>query len=191
MSDRSRSRPKEPYLLNKRLIKKLVAASRNGAFHTELAALAGVRRETIYDWLRRGQREWIAVTKMKREPDPKNALHMELAIKVERALIAWEREQRDVISKAATGYVRTKKKRTQKVSASGAVESTTVEEEIDEMDWRAALVLLERRFPERYIRRLPEEQTREGTDDPELRIVLDDGLTPPPAGDSDDTGGEG
>lgn len=164
-----------PKILNERIISKLTAAARNGAFHTELAALAGVRRETIYDWLRRGEREYKNVYDRDRDPVPSEAAYLELSMSIEKALSEWEAEHRAIISKAALGYIREKTKNTQRVLPDGGIETSTVVEKSQEMDWRASLALLERRFPERYIRKSNEDP--KGKDDKvEIKVVLDDGL---------------
>ncbi len=106
------------------LIKKITDAIRAGNYIETASAYAGINKSTLYDWLKRGQRERQRVAKNARNKvQKKERIYVEFSDAVEKALA--EAEMRDVltITKAASEQ------------------------------WQAAAWRLERKFPDRWGRR--------------------------------------
>ncbi|MBW2636985.1 MAG: hypothetical protein JRC86_05605 [Deltaproteobacteria bacterium] len=113
-----------PTKLTQAVQKKIVDAIRMGNYIETAAAYAGVNKVTLYDWLRRGQREKDRVAKNPRAKiRVKERPFVEFSNAVEKALA--EAEMRDV---AIIG-------------------------EAAEKQWQAAAWRLERKFPARWGRR--------------------------------------
>ena len=116
-----------PTKLNYKVQEKIVQAIKAGNYIETAAAYAGINKSTLYDWLRRGEREKQRVEKNPRYRIRKSEKpYVEFSDAVEKALA--EAEVRDVllISKAA------------------------------EEQWQAAAWRLERKFPDRWGRRVIE-----------------------------------
>ncbi len=110
-----------PRKLNEALQHKIVTAIRAGNYIETAAAYAGIHKSTLYDWLKRGEREKQRVAKNPRYRIKKDEQQfVEFSDAVEKALA--EAEVRDVaiIGKAAEEY------------------------------WQAAAWRLERKFPEKW-----------------------------------------
>lgn len=110
-----------PTKLNKETQLKVVNAIKAGNYIETAAAYAGISRSTLYDWLKRGEREKQRLAKSSRYRMKKaEAIYVEFSDTVEKALA--ESEMRDVltIGKAA------------------------------EIQWQAAAWRLERKFPEKW-----------------------------------------
>ena len=116
-----------PTKLNTETQEKIVSAIRAGNYIETAAAYAGIHKSTLYDWLKRGEREKQRVAKNPRYRIKKDEQQfVEFSDAVERALA--EAEVRDVaiIGKAAEEY------------------------------WQAAAWRLERKFPHKWGRKVIE-----------------------------------
>ena len=111
-------------IINKEIVAKIVKAIRAGNYIETAAAYAGISKNTLYDWLRRGERE-----KQRLETNPRSRMRtsevpfVEFSDAVERALAEAEVRDVTIIAKAA------------------------------ETQWQAAAWRLERKFPDRWGRR--------------------------------------
>ena len=116
-----------PTKLDYKVQEKIVQAIKAGNYIETAAAYAGISKSTLYDWLKRGEREKQRVAKNPRYKIRKSEkIYVEFSDAVEKALA--EAEVRDVllIGKAA------------------------------EEQWQAAAWRLERKFPDRWGRRVIE-----------------------------------
>ena len=116
-----------PTKLNTETQEKIVSAIRAGNYIETAAAYAGIHKSTLYDWLKRGEREKQRVAKNPRYRIKKDEQQfVEFSDAVEKALA--EAEVRDVaiIGKAAEEY------------------------------WQAAAWRLERKFPHKWGRKVIE-----------------------------------
>ena len=116
-----------PTKLNYKVREKIVQAIKAGNYIETAAAYAGINKSTLYDWLKRGEREKQRVAKNPRYRIRKSEkIYVEFSDAVEKALA--EAEMRDVllIGKAA------------------------------EEQWQAAAWRLERKFPDRWGRKVIE-----------------------------------
>jgi len=116
-----------PTKLNRDIQNKIVTAIKMGNYIETAAAVAGINKTTLYDWLKRGEREKQRVENDSRKKIRKSeAIYVEFSNAVEKALA--EAEARDVmlISKAAN------------------------------TQWQAAAWRLERKFPDRWGRKVIE-----------------------------------
>lgn len=113
-----------PTKLNSEIQNKIVTAIRAGNYIETAAAYAGISKSTLYDWLRRGEREKQRVEKNPRYRIRKSEKpYVEFSDAVEKALAEAEIRDVAIIAKAA------------------------------EEHWQAAAWRLERKFPERWGRK--------------------------------------
>ena len=122
-----------PTKLNDEIQAKIINAIKAGNYMETAAAYAGISKSTFYDWLRRGRREKERLEKNERHRPRKSEVgYLEFSDAVEKALA--ESEMRDVlvISKAA------------------------------ELQWQAAAWRLERKFPDRWGRKLQQQIEHSG-----------------------------
>jgi len=111
-------------IINKEIVAKIVKAIRAGNYIETAAAYAGISKNTLYDWLRRGEREKQRLATNPRSKMRKSeAPFVEFSDAVERALAEAEVRDVTIIAKAA------------------------------ETQWQAAAWRLERKFPDRWGRR--------------------------------------
>lgn len=135
-----------PTKLNYKMQEQIVQAIRAGNYIETAASYAGINKTTLYDWLRRGAREKERVANNNRARIRKEEQpYVEFSNAVEKALA--EAEMRDVltISKAA------------------------------EEQWQAAAWRLERKFPDRWGRRMLDIKAShvvESKDDARLRTII-------------------
>lgn len=146
--------PHRPPKISEDVIATIVKAARRGLHEEAMAALAGVSRSTMREWLRRGRRELERV-----ESGPpqcrvrtSEALYADLSARVERALTDWQAEQVAAIHEVGQGYVAVTTVTRTLTRGDGAVETTTTETRKPVRAWQAALELLRRRFPEMWDR---------------------------------------
>ena len=83
-----------PTKLNSEIQRKIVQTIQAGNYIETAAAYAGIAKSTLYDWLRRGERERQRIEKGER-PTKKEAPFLEFSNAVQKALA--EAEVRDVI----------------------------------------------------------------------------------------------
>lgn len=135
-----------PIKLNEQIQNKIITAIRAGNYIETAAAYAGITKSTLYDWLKRGEREKQRVAK-----NPRNRIRKEEAIfvgfsnAVEKALAEAEIRDVAIIGKAAEEY------------------------------WQAAAWRLERKFPDRWGRKkLDIDMKHSGDIEVEITLVDDD-----------------
>jgi transposase len=126
-----------PTKLDPEIIARIVNALGAGNYLETAAAFAGISKQTLYRWLRRGARS-------------RSGLHREFVDAVEKALA--QAEVRDVatIARAASGYDVVK---TIDVTGGDGKNRTTTER-TREFAWQAAAWRLERKHPDRWGRRV-------------------------------------
>lgn len=125
-------RPKGSSKLNKDVQDKIVSAIRLGNYIETAAAYAGINKDTLYDWLKRGQRE-----KEKKAKDPNYQIP-----KYERKFVAFS----DAVEKAL---------------AEAEMRDVMIIYEAAKEQWQAAAWRLERKFPDRWGRKLNVEGKQE------------------------------
>lgn len=114
-----------PTKLNFDTHNKIITAIRAGNYIETAAAYAGINKSTLYDWLKRGEREKQRVAKNPRYKIRKSEKpYVEFSNAVEKALAEAEIRDVAIIAKAA------------------------------EEQWQAAAWRLERKFPDRWGRRV-------------------------------------
>lgn len=121
-----------PTKLDERTQEKIISAIKAGNYIETAAAYAGISKNTLYEWLKRGEREKQRVEKSNKAKIKKSEeIYVIFTDAVEKALA--EAEMRDVliIGKAA------------------------------EKEWQAAAWRLERKFPDRWGRKLNVEGKQE------------------------------
>jgi len=121
-----------PTKLDERTQEKIISAIKAGNYIETAAAYAGISKNTLYEWLKRGEREKQRVEKSNKAKIKKSEeIYVKFTDAVEKALA--EAEMRDVliIGKAA------------------------------EKEWQAAAWRLERKFPDRWGRKLNVEGKQE------------------------------
>lgn len=122
-----------PTKLNDKVQHKIVTAIKQGNYIETASAYAGINKSTLYDWLKRGQREIDRVSKDGRlRVRKKEQKYVEFSNLVEKALA--ESEMRDVllIGKAA------------------------------ETQWQASAWRLERKFPDKWGRKVQQQIEHSG-----------------------------
>lgn len=126
-----------PTKLTPEIAQRIEQAVAAGNYLETAAAFAGISKQTLYKWLRKGARA-------------KSGEHRAFVDAVEKALA--QAEVRDVanIARAASGYdvVRTK----ERITTDGKVERMT--ETGREFSWQASAWRLERKYPDRWGRRV-------------------------------------
>jgi len=125
-------RPKGSTKLTKDIQDKIVSAIRLGNYMETAAAYAGISKDTLYAWLKRGQRE-----KEKKAKDPNYQIP-----KYERKFVAFS----DAVEKAL---------------AEAEMRDVMIIYEASKEQWQAAAWRLERKFPDRWGRKLSVEGKQE------------------------------
>ena len=127
---RSRSKGGRPILLTDKVEKQILKAIRQGAYIETAAATAGIRKSTLYDWLRRGARERRRLAASPRARiKTKEIRFVRFSDAIEKALADAELADLTIITKAS------------------------------QKTWQAAAWRLERKFPSRYGQRFRLEHT--------------------------------
>lgn len=124
----------------------IVSAIRAGNYIETAAALAGISKDALYDWLKKGN-------------DPygfaKARIYREFADAVKKAVAESEERDLAIIQRAAEGYeVVRKRATTRRNEETGKLE--VVEQSVEQsrdFSWTAAAWRLERKFPDRWARR--------------------------------------
>jgi transposase len=127
-----------PTKLTQQVLDTVIAAVVAGNFIETAAALAGVNKSTLYDWLNRGNTELEAIDKG-HEPQIEEQIYADFAFAMERAIALSEATQLQGIDKAA------------------------------ETDWKARAWRLEKRFPEKYARKVEATHTLRGDKDAPIK----------------------
>ena len=156
-----------PTKLTAEVQEQIVTAVQNGAYLETAAAYAGVSKQALFKWLKRGREQ-------------KRGLYRNFVDAVEKAMADAELRDLALISRAAAG-VPIKKTKTIK-RANGTIETTV--EESTQVSWQAAAWRLERRFPDRYGRRYAKQDNETENDEPKPPKII--GFGEP----RDDKGGE-
>ena len=127
---------------------RIVQAIQAGNYIETAAAYAGISKNTLYEWLRRGAREKERLASNRRaRPKKAEQPYLEFADAVEKALA--EAEVRDVV---------------------------TVLKAADAGQWQAAAWRLERKFPDRWGRRDKVQQEISGPDGGPVEVSAQSGL---------------
>lgn len=134
-------------------IEKILEAIRGGAYLETAAAYAGIRNQTLHNWIRKGRRD-LAPHSKEAKPKP-NTREAKFVRQLDKAMALAELMDLATISHFAQGHEVEKTTVTKTVNAEGkTVEEKTAKETRQRREWQAAAWRLERKFPERYGRRL-------------------------------------
>jgi len=180
-SRRGAGRPIGSTKLNQRIQDTIVTAVRHGNYLETAAALAGVHRDTLYEWLRKGAAA------------PEGDCYRDFSDTLTRAMAESESLAIEAIRQAGEEHETIKTRTTVKPLLNNGRQLTdddgnpvfieeTITETTVESDWRALAWLLERRFSKRWGRReyleatVTEKPIEEMTDneiDAELNEILE------------------
>lgn len=123
-------------------------AIKANAYPETAATLAGINRETFYEWLKRGAKE-------------ESGSYREFSNAIKKALAIGQMRDLAVIDRAANGYDVVKER-----TVSGPEGTTTTVEKYREFAWQAAAWRLERRYPRQWSRmERPESPDLPGSED--------------------------
>ena len=178
-----RGRPIGSTKLNQRIQDTIVTAVRHGNYLETAAALAGIHRDTLYSWIRKGAAA------------PEGNRYRNFSDMLTRAMAQSETEAVAAINEAGMGHPVTRYRTAKKPliengrpvlddDGKPVYIEEIIEESTVETDWRALAWLLERRFPRRWGRKeylestVTEKPVEEMTDaeiDAELTEILEKG----------------
>lgn len=130
---------------------------KSGNWVETACTLAGIDKQTHYNWINRAQAELNRMQEEGREdPDPNEAPYLDYLDATTQARAEAEARNVALIQQAASGVnvVKTRRRTDQQ---GNIIEET--EERYVERDWRAALEYLQRSFPERWKHRSAVEAT--------------------------------
>lgn len=120
----------QPPKLTPEVQERIVGAIRGGAYNETAALFAGISESTFYKWLQKGNEA------REQEIEPENSEYLQFLQAIEKAQADTEIENLLVVRGAAQG-------KPTKEGVPGEAQ-----------DWKAAAWLLERKFPDRYGRRI-------------------------------------
>lgn len=123
-----------------------------GLDYTSACAATGITRTALHQWRLRGARARARIAQG-RDSDPADQPFIEFADALERADAEAEASRLAIIQRAAQGGARVVKT-VEKLDAQGTVIERTVTTETLRPEWTAAAWFLERRYPNRYARRV-------------------------------------
>lgn len=136
-----------PTKLTPQVHERIVNAISKGNYIETAAALAGIDKTTLYDWLRTGADEEARVNGSSRlRVRKEEAIYVEFSHAVAQALAESEDHDLGIIAKAADDHEVIKYR--QSITKDGDVYE--LKEQSWEFDWKAAAWRLERKFPDRY-----------------------------------------
>lgn len=135
-----------------------VNAIRQGLGYEPAASLAGIALSTFYNWRNRAQAELDRLEKHSRARVKKSERpFIEFLEAVQRAEAVGEQANADILNRAAEGgFEFTETKQTKVLDpATGAfvITEEVVTTKTTQPDWRAAAFILERRHPERWVKK--------------------------------------
>lgn len=141
-------------LLSTDVFNAIIASLRAGNYIETAAAYAGISKNTLFEWLKRGRREKRRLAKDKRlRPRSSEGQFVIFVDGVSRALAESEVRDTTMIAKAAAGgqaFTEIKEIK----DANGNVVSTQITTKTLAPQWQAAAWRLERRYPKKWGRRV-------------------------------------
>lgn len=149
-----RSKGGRPSLISAQIVENILSAIRAGTYIETAAAFAGITKDTLYRWLKRGRRE-----KRRLEKNPRSRMsasetpYVIFADGVMKAFADAEVRDVSIIAQAARGgqkYVEEKII----VDAKGNVVSKQTTTKTIQPQWQAAAWRLERKYPKKWGRRV-------------------------------------
>jgi len=156
------ARPKKagrPTKITKAITKTIVDAVRRGNYIETAAALAGVSKNTIYEWMRRGAAEGDRLEENPRlKPKIEETPFFIFSDALKKALAQSENDSLMVMDEVARGYEAVETITAEKVNPkTGQIQTLTETKTTWERDWTAMAWRMERRFRKRWGRNLPED----------------------------------
>lgn len=180
-----------PTKLNIQTQEKICVAIQRGLGYERAALLGGVSYNTFNDWRKRGEAELDRLEQPGARPRKTDAKFLEFFEAVQRAEMEGELTNANIIDQAARGgYTFTEIKVTRALDAASGGMMITEEVQTTKTappDWRAALAILERRHPDRWLRKQKVEAT--GPDGGAIPITMVEVVRPvvdEPDGDGDE-----
>jgi hypothetical protein len=137
--------PGRPTKCTKVLTEKVCQAIAAGAYLETAAAFAGINKDTLHDWLRKGARA---------ADEGKHGIHRKFNEEVQKALADSELNDLATISLHAQGYMAERDLTESSEDTDGKRTAKTIHETRFRRDWQAAAWRLERKHPGRWGRRL-------------------------------------
>lgn len=132
----------------------IVSRIRLGLEYQSACDSAGICRQTLHEWRLKGARLRAQQTQgMLRNPTDDERALMDFLDNLERAEAEAEANRLAVISQAAQGGTKVRKTTIRYDSKGKQIERTVIEETL-KPEWKAAAWVLERRYPNRYAKRL-------------------------------------
>lgn len=169
-----RGRP--PKLTRRTLDKMLSATKQGGCWFADLAPIAGVVRDTVREWMRRGEAEEARCCSEGCKPSKEEKNYYDFSVGYQKALLIWEQRHKANVERAGNGWTEKKTKTVTKKINDIETEVTETVEEVDKFSWQASMTLLERRIPDKYGRRAPV-HVEDTEADQDIQLTLDDGMT--------------
>lgn len=165
-----------PTIISQDIIDKIANAVRAGNYIETAAAYAGISKDSLYKWLKKG-------AKSRNSPNPlsEDELYRSFSYAMEKALADSEAHDVAVIAQAARGGAIIGRKTITKhtVGDDGRpIETTTTEEDLAAPVWQAAAWRLERKFPEKWGRRERIEHTTPSDEPLVVRVKYGTERTP-------------
>jgi hypothetical protein len=180
-----------PTKLNILTQEKICVAIRRGLGYEQSAMLGGIHYDTFNKWRLRAEAELTRLAQPGTRPRKQEAPFVDFYEAVQRAEIEGELTNANIIDQAAKGgYTFTEIKVTRALDAASGGMMITEEVQTTKTvppDWRAALAILERRHPDRWLRKQKVEAT--GPDGGAIPITMVEVVRPvvdEPDGDGDE-----
>jgi transposase len=150
MAGSGKTKTGRPPIISPELVEKLVGAIRAGNYIETAAAFAGINKDTLYDWMKRGAR-----SARSHSPKPEDEPYRQFSDAIEKALADSEVHDVTIIAQAARGGNVVSRRTTTRVTHENGqpVETTTTTEVLAEPIWQAAAWRLERKFHDRWGRK--------------------------------------
>lgn len=135
------------------IIENVIFSLKAGCYIETAAAYAGISRSTLYQWMKRGQREKRRLQKKRTRPYVSEAQFVIFVDAITRAMAESEVRDVSVIAQAANGGYKYTEKKVKKDS-NGNIISEELVEKTAAPQWQAAAWRLERKNPKKWGRRV-------------------------------------
>lgn len=141
-------------IISEEIIKNIIFSLKAGCYLETAAAYAGISKNTLFQWLKRGRREKRRLAADGRRKMIKSEAQFVILVDaVTRAMSESEVRDVSVIAQAANGGHRVTETKVKKDSKGNLISEETVEKAMPPQ-WQAAAWRLERKFPKKWGKRL-------------------------------------